>query len=82
MEGHSLAADLVSQGGSLDAFHNDHVAAIHGKHVMNGNDIGMIEGRSGLRFAGSSRFPPPAICAASVSTLMATVRLRRVSRAL
>ena len=51
LEGKRTLRDELFQSGAFEKFHSDEGLAIFLAYVINGADIGMVQRRSGLRFA-------------------------------
>ena len=51
LDGHGSGADRVLQRHPVEVFHGDEALALEGVHVVNRADVGMIQRRSGARFA-------------------------------
>ena len=82
LEVHRLAGYGVLQSLAVQILHGDERAAIFRSDIVDSADIGMIQGRSGLRFALELASACGSLATSSGRNLRATNRCRRVSSAL
>ena len=79
---HPAARNQLAERLALNIFHDNEVGAVVAGDVVDGDDVGMIEGRGCFGFLHESPFAIRIATSSGGSTLMATKRSRCWSRAL